>query len=141
MVIMILISNTMEKIKKILTTPALAKVWKHCNYDATIEFPSMSVIRRLLKQKNLSKELIDEYAYTYYILYLANYLMNTTEGKDFVWTNKDKLSIKESKQGKIDMHKELIVNEMDELLLIGGIEIKEILQIKEILGVSLYDED
>lgn len=126
----------MDKIKKILTTPALANVWQECNFDATLEFPRMSVVRRILKENNLSKELIDEYADTYYILYVANYLTISTEGKDFEWTNKNKLSIKPSKQGKIDMHKELIVNEMDELLLIGGIEIGKILQIKEILGVS-----
>lgn len=126
----------MDKIKKILTDPFLIKVWKECNFDATLEFPSMSVVRTILKENNLSKKLIDEYADIYYILYLSNYLMSSTEGKDFEWTNKNKLSIKPSKQGKIDMHKELIVNEMDELLQIGGIEIGKILQIKEILGVS-----
>lgn len=125
----------MEKIKKILTTPALTNVWQECNYDATLEFPRMSVVRRILKENNLSKELIDEYADTYYILYLSDYLTTSTEGKDFEWTNKNKLTIKPSKQGKIDMYKEFIVNEMDELLKLGGIEIGKILQIKELLGI------
>lgn len=131
----------MDKIKKILTDPFLTKVWKECNNEFCFDIPTEYNVRRLLKENGLGKKLITEYADSYYFLQLVNYLVSAEEGEDYVWVDKDKLEIKECKQGKIDMYKGGIRSYIEDLLEVEGIDSESANQVMEILGIEKFDDD
>lgn len=106
----------MEKIKKILTDPKLAQIWRDLYDEMRCETPTHYDVTKALKKIGLGKKLMTEYADVYYLMCVICYLGDNEEGQEFEWVNKETLEMKECNQGEIFSAKCNILHSINRLL-------------------------
>ena len=111
----------MDKIKKILTTPQYVEYWKEVS-SGIYGIPTEYDVRCKLKELGLNKKFLAEYAETYYIMLLINYVSYNEYDKDYVWKDKDKLVLEESNKGDIEFSKRSILSDLRNLKKYGEVD-------------------
>ena len=106
----------MEKIKKILTDPKLAQIWRDLYDEMRCETPTHYDVTKALKELGLGKKLMTEYGDAYYMMCVISYLGDNEEGQEFEWVNKETLEMKECNQGEIFSAKCNILHSINRLL-------------------------
>lgn len=106
----------MEKIKKILTDPKLAQIWRDLYDEMRCETPTHYDVTKALKKIGLGKKLMTEYADVYYLMCVISYLGDNEEGQEFEWVNKETLEMKECNEGEIYSTKQSILFNLNRLL-------------------------
>lgn len=134
----------MEKIKKILTDPKLAQIWRDLYDEMRCETPTHYDVTKALKKIGLGKKLMTEYGETYYLMCVINYLGYNEEGQEFEWTNKDTLEMKESNEGEIYSTKQSILFNLNRLLdyrVISENAAEDVKVALDLLDIEEEDED
>lgn len=131
----------MEKIKKILTDPKLAQIWRDLYDEMRCELPTHYDITIALKKIGLGKKLMTEYGDTYYLMCVICYLGDNEEGYDFEWVNKDTLEMKESNEGQIYSTKQSILYNLNSLLEYRVISENAAEDVKAILDLLDIEDD
>ena len=130
----------MDKIKKILTTPQYAEYWREIN-SHIYGIPTEYDVRCKLKELGLNKKFLAEYADTYYIMMLVNYLSHNEYDKDYVWKDKDKLVLEASNKGDIEDSKRSILSDLRDLKEYGEVDEETMNSILATLNIEYKEED
>ena len=131
----------MEKIKKILTDPKLAQIWRDLYDEMRCEIPTHYDVTKALKKIGLGKKLMTEYADVYYLMCVICYLGDNEEGQEFEWVNKETLEMKECNEGEIYSAKQSILFNLNRLLDYRVISENEAENIKVALDIEEEEDD
>ena len=131
----------MDKIKKILTTPQFANYLWEVNSEICGDIPTEYDVRSKLKELGVGKKFLAEYADTYYLMSVINYVSNSEYDEEYVWKDKDKLIIEQSNKGQIEFRRRAILTSLRELNKYGEVDEETMNSILATLNIEEEKED